>query len=190
MTHGKGRSNRNNDGGALLWAAVGLVALAALMRLVPHPWNFTPVGAMALFGGAALRRPVFALGVPLAAMALSDLILGWMGQAQTMAVWVYASFALVGLLGLVLRRRHAPRRIAAASLAGSVIFFSVTNLGVWVSGSVGYPMTFEGLAACYAAAVPFFVSTVAGDLFWNAVLFGTFVLVGRRLQDPATASTA
>ena len=190
MTHGNEGSNRLVGGGALLWAAAGLVVLVALMRLVDHPWNFAPIGAMALVGGAALRRPIFAFGVPLAAMAVSDLLLGWMGRTQTMLGWVYAAFVLIGLLGFVLRRRHAPARIAAASLAGSVLFYVVTNFGVWAGGWVGYPMTFDGLMASYTAGIPFFWNTLAGDLVWNAVLFGSFALISRRLQIPSQVHAA
>lgn len=190
MTHGNDRSNKKVDGGALLWAAVGLVVLAAVMRLVVHPWNFAPIGAMALFGGAALRRPVFAFGVPLAAMVFSDLLLGLMGRTQTMPGWVYAAFVLIGLIGFALRRRQSPVRIAAASVAGSVLFYVVTNFGVWAGGWVGYPMTFQGLMASYTAAIPFFWNTLAGDLGWNAVLFGTFVLISRRLPVTVPAHPA
>ncbi|MFQ5720169.1 MAG: DUF6580 family putative transport protein [Acidobacteriota bacterium] len=178
------------DAGGLLWMAVGLVGLAALSRLVVHPWNVAPVGAMALFGGMALRRPGFAFGAPLLAMAISDLLLGLMGRAQTMAGWVYGAFFLVALLGFLLRGRLTAGRVLAGSLGGSLIFFLVTNFGVWVSGAVAYPMTPAGLASCYVAAIPFFGSSLAGDLVWNAVLFGSFGWMVRRARGPITAQAA
>ena len=171
-------------GNILLWTAIGLVAFAALMRLAPHPPNFAPVAAMALFGGAVLRRSLFAFAVPLAAMALSDIVLAVMGFSPVMAPWVYGSFVLIGMLGLSLRGQRSVARIFGASLAGSVLFFLITNFGVWATG-LGYPMTPQGLVACYTAAIPFFANTSVGDLFWNAVLFGTYALIGRRLQAPA-----
>ena len=164
-----------------LWSAVGLIVFAALMRLAPHPWNFTPVAAMALFGGAALRRPLFAFGVPLAALAASDLILNSWLVGNALAPpnpWVYGSFVLIGLLGLGVGPRRGVGALAAASLGGSVLFFGLTNFGLWSSGLL-YPRTMAGLAACYTAALPFFANTLAGDMFWNTVLFGGFYAVSR-----------
>jgi len=160
---------------------MGLIVFAALMRLAPHPWNFTPVAAMALFGGAALRRPLFAFGVPLAALAVSDLFLNSLLVGNALAPpnpWVYGSFILIGLLGFGIGSRRGIGTLAAASLGGSILFFILTNLGLWTTGLL-YPRTVAGLAACYAAALPFFANTVAGDLFWNAVLFGGLYAVSR-----------
>jgi hypothetical protein len=161
--------------GALV-AAAGLILFAALMRLVPHPWNFTPVAAMALFGGMVMRRPLFAFGVPLVALALSDLFINaWVVGSPLVApnAWVYGAFILIGLLGFSLRGRRSVGVVAAASISGSVLFFALTNFGVWAAG-LFYPRTLQGLAACYTAAIPFFANTLTGDLFWNAVLFGAF----------------
>jgi len=160
---------------------MGLIVFAALMRLAPHPWNFTPVAAMALFGGAALKRPLFAFGVPLAALAASDLVLNSWLVGNALAPpnpWVYGSFVLIGLMGFGLGHSRRIGTLAAASLGGSVLFFVLTNFGVWSAGLL-YPRTMAGLAACYTAALPFFANTVAGDLFWNAVLFGGFYAVSR-----------
>jgi hypothetical protein len=173
-----------------MWTAVGLVGFAALMRLVPHPWNFTPVGAMALFGGAVLGRAAFAFGVPLAAMALSDValnLLAWLtgGPAMTPSPWTYAAFVLIGAIGFALRGRRSLGMLAGASIGGSVLFFAVTNFGVWMAG-FGYPPTLAGLAACFTAAIPFFANTLLGDLFWNAVLFGSAYALGRAVL-PRTA---
>ncbi len=185
------QNDRRRLSGAALWTAVGLVGFAALMRLVPHPWNFTPVAAMALFGGAVLGRAVFAFGVPLAAMALSDAALNLMawttgGPAMTPSPWTYIAFLLIGVIGFSLRGRRSLATLGAASLGGSVLFFVLTNFGVWAAG-LGYPLTPAGLAACYTAALPFFANTVAGDLFWNAVLFGAAHALGlARMPRPAT----
>jgi len=174
-----------------LWSAVGLIIFAALMRLAPHPWNFTPLAAMALFGGAALRKPLFAFGVPLAALAASDLILNSWLVGNALAPpnpWVYGSFVLIGLLGFGLGRRRGVGALAAASLGGSVLFFMLTNFGLWTSGLL-YPRTMAGLGACYTAALPFFANTLAGDLFWNAVLFGGFYAVSRLADGGAQSAT-
>ncbi len=176
---------------ATLWAAAGLIVFAALMRLAPHPWNFTPVAAMALFGGAALRRPLFAFGVPLLALLVSDFALNFWHVGQALVPpdpWVYGSFILIGLLGYTVGRQARVATLATASLSGSVLFFALTNLGVW-AGGVLYPRTLEGLAACFTAALPFFANTVAGDLFWNAVLFGAFHAIGRLAGSSQTVAS-
>ncbi|MFQ5670861.1 MAG: DUF6580 family putative transport protein [Acidobacteriota bacterium] len=164
-----------------LKAAIGLVGLAALARMLPHPWNVTPVAAMALFGGVVLGRPLFAIGVPLAALALSDLAVNSWMQGNPLAPpdpWVYGSFLLIGIIGCLLRSRRNVGVLAAASLAGSGLFFLLTNFGVWAGGLL-YPRTLQGLVACYAAAVPFLARTLLGDLFWNAVLFGSYLAAVR-----------
>lgn len=166
---------------ATLWAVAGLIGFAALMRLAPHPWNFTPVAAMALFGGAVLRRPLFAFGVPLLALLASDVVLNLWHVGNALAppnLWVYGSFIMIGLMGYGLGRGRSVGTLAAASVSGSVLFFGVTNLGVW-AGGILYPRTAEGLAACFTAALPFFANTLAGDLFWNTVLFGGFYAFSR-----------
>ena len=175
-----------------LWAALGLIVFAALMRLAPHPWNFTPVAAMALFGGAALRRPLFAFGVPLAALAISDLFLNSWLVGNALAPpnpWVYGSFVLIGIMGYMVGTGRGVGFLAGASLTGSVLFFGLTNLGTWASGIL-YPRTMEGLAACFTAALPFFANTVMGDLFWNAVLFGGFYAVSRMTRGALATGQA
>lgn len=163
------------------------VLLAAASRLMPHPPNVTPIAAMALFGGAHFSSLAAAYVVPLAAMLLSDLVLGF---HPTMP-FVYASFLLIVLIGTQLRRRTASAA-AVAALGSSVLFFLVTNFGVWVTGTL-YPKTGAGLVTAYAAALPFFRNTVVGDLLYVAVLFGGFALLeryvpalreGQRLGNP------
>lgn len=162
--------------GRLLLVVYILVAAAAL-RLVPHPPNFAPIGAMALFGGASFPSRRLALLFPLAAMLVSDLAIGlvrgdWSMGLHGLLPVVYASFLLIVCLGFWLRSRRRVLPIAGATLAGSVLFFIVTNFGVWALGTL-YPKTWEGLAACYVAAIPFFRNTLLGDGFYSALLFGT-----------------
>ncbi|MEO7634258.1 MAG: DUF6580 family putative transport protein [Sphingomicrobium sp.] len=162
------------------------IAAAAALRLVPHPPNFTPIGAMALFSGAYLgRRGGIAFAAPLGALLLSDAILGfYSGMAVN-----YFAVALIVLLGNLALRQVAPLRLLGTALAASVVFFVVSNLGVW-AGSGMYPLTAAGLAACFVAAVPFFQNTLAGDLFYSAVLFGGFALLERSLPQLRTAPVA
>jgi hypothetical protein len=167
---------------------LGIVAAAAALRLLPHWPNFTPIAAMALFGGAhfASRRAAFAL--PLAAMLLSDLALG----LHATLPFVYAAFAATVGLGLLLRTRRTVWSIGGAALGASVLFFVVTNLAVWAVGGL-YPRTATGLAEAFAAAIPFYAPTVAGDLFYTALLFGGFALAERSLpalRDPAPLPAA
>jgi hypothetical protein len=164
------------------FALVGVILFAAVMRLVPHPPNFAPITAMALFGGAYFPGKATAFAIPLAAMALSDLVLGYAvydsGWFHATLPFTYASFLITVWLGLWIKQRRTPLRIGAAALTSSVLFFAITNFGVWLVGGL-YPRTFEGLTACYIAAIPFFQNTLLGDLTYTAVLFGGFAFMQR-----------
>ena len=158
-----------------LLALLSAVVVAAALRLVPHPPNFSPIGAMALFSGAYLgRRGAVALAAPLGALLLSDLVLGFYRGMPT----VYFSVALIVLIGALALKRVSPLRIGGAALVSSILFFVLTNFGMWLSSGF-YPRTLAGLEACYVAAIPFFQTTVAGDLFYSALLFGGFALLER-----------
>jgi len=161
----------------------GIILAAAASRLIPHPPNFTPVAALALFGGASFARKRTALLVPLAAMFLSDLVLGF----STITPVVYASLALIASLGFWLRRRPTVSRTLTAAVAGAGLFFVVTNFGVWALGTL-YPKTAAGLAECFVAAIPFFRNTLVSDLLYTALLFGGFALAEKRW--PVLAETA
>ncbi len=165
----------------------GLILLAALSRVLPHPPNFSPVAAVALFAGAYFAARKWAFIVPLAALALSDVVLAsmhgglyasWFGGT---GIWlVYGCIALTTAMGLGLRGRVNGARVLGYSLAGSVLFFLVTNFGAWI-GSPMYPQTAGGLAAAYIAGVPFFQWTVLSTLFYSALLFGGFALLRRQV---------
>lgn len=148
------------------------IAAAAILRLVPHPPNFTPVGAMALFSGAYFGRRPLAFVAPLGALLLSDLILGFYHGVAT----VYSATALIVLVGWVISSRLSPLRIGLAAVISSVLFFAITNLGMWLFSGI-YPPTLAGFEACYVAAIPFFQNTVAGDLFYATFLFGGFRII-------------
>jgi hypothetical protein len=154
-----------------LIALMGAIAAAAALRLVPHPPNFSPIDAMALFSGAYLAKRWMSFVAPVAALLVSDAVLGFYHGVAT----VYATVALIVVVGWWLSSRRSAGRIALAAVAGSVIFFVLTNFGMWLSSGI-YPLTPAGLAACYTAAIPFFQNTLAGDLFYAALLFGGFHL--------------
>jgi hypothetical protein len=162
---------------------IGMILTAAISRLLPHPPNLTPMAAVALFGGTTLADKRAAFLIPLMALFLTDI---WFGFSVLTPV-VYGSFALIVCLGSWLRRRRSAGRIAAASLIGAVLFFVLTNLGVWALTSL-YPKTVGGLSACYVAALPFFGNTLAGDLLYSGLLFGGLALAERRW--PTLAETA
>ncbi len=165
------------------------VLAAVILRLIPHPWNLTPMGAMFLFSGAAFARRRDALLVPLAALLLSDVIVTPVlhgRQFPWFSPFTWAGFLLVGLIGWTLRGRSNVARVAGASLAGSVAFYVVSNFGVWIQWGM-YPLTLAGLAECYAAALPFFRNTVLGDLGYAAVLFGSYHWLRHRKLTAAPA---
>jgi hypothetical protein len=146
-----------------------------LLRLVPHWPNFTPIAAMALFGGAYIKKKHLAFLLPFAALLLSDLFLGfhkWM-------IAVYASFALVVGIGMLLRKRVKFGSVLLASLSASLLFFVLTNFAVWL-GSPFYPQNMAGLLESYTLAVPFLNNGILGDLFYSAIFFGGFYLVQQR----------
>lgn len=165
---------------ARFWILGTMILAAAFTRLIPHPPNFTAVGAIALFGGAYLSRKSFAFAVPLAAMFLTDIILGFHPGMYA----VYLSFILIVLIGINLGANKKIGNIFLASISASVLFFIITNFAMWLTGNL-YPKTGAGLAACFAAAIPFFHYTLLGDLFFVGVMFGLFEILKARIPELA-----
>jgi len=163
------------DNKARLLALVLAIFAAAAMRLIPHPPNFSPIAAMALFSGAYMPRRALSFAAPFGALLLSDLFLGGFYPGMN---FVYLSFALTVLIGWAVARRKTALTIAGAAVASSILFFVLTNFGMWLFSGF-YPLTWPGLVACYVAAIPFFQNTLAGDLFFTALLFGSFALAER-----------
>jgi hypothetical protein len=152
------------------------VIAAAFMRLLPHWPNFTPVAAMALFGGAYINRKAFAILLPVSAMLISDLVLGF----HSTMIAVYAGIVLTVLIGFALRNRVKTGNVLLAAVSSTVVFFLVTNFGAWASGMMPYTKDFSGLIQAYIAGLPFFYNGLMGDLFYSAVFFGGFYFVSRR----------
>ena len=195
---------QSNDSGLAQTCATGMAFVAGLMRLIPHPWNFTPIGALGLFGGARLRSG-WAYVLPLSVMAGSDLLLYALRGDKPFNLAVYACFALTVLWGRLFLRNGGAVRIAGLSVLIGVQFFLVTNFAAWwtlsapFTGTDGmvmaplYARTFAGLIACYIAALPFAGNQILGDLFYTGLLFGLYavlrsgVLLPRRLREPAAA---
>lgn len=150
-----------------------VVLLAAASRLVKHPFNFTPVAAMAIFAGAYLKdwRGLF---IPLLAMLASDFIIGfydWPVMAS-----VYAGIAFAFGLGYLISARIKWYSVLGASLASSIAFFMVTNFSVWAFFN-WYPHTWSGFLECYSLALPFFRNTLMGDIIYTGLLFGSYEAV-------------
>jgi hypothetical protein len=165
------------------WIVLGLIAFGVASRLAPHPPNTTPLAAIALFGGVYLSRR-WAVLLPLAAVMISDIFLPW--DATVPFNW--AAFALTGVLAWWVRAHPSAARIGVGAVAASLLFFVITNAGVWVGGQL-YPRTLTGLGQCFAAAVPFFRNTLAGDLFFTALLFGSHAVLTKAIaaRQPARA---
>lgn len=155
-------------------AIAAVILLAAALRMAPHPWNFTPIGAMALFSGAMLRDTRLALALPLLALLVGDLSTG----LHKLIPVVYASFLISVVIGRFLSENRTILRIGGATLVGSVQFFLLSNLGVWAFLGT-YPHTVTGLGACYLAGIPFFWNTLAGDALYATLFFGGFALAER-----------
>jgi len=174
---------------------VTMILAAAATRIIPHPWNFTAVGAMCLFGGAYFRRSWQAFFVPLAALVISDVVLAATRYDFSLfgytSIWVgYGLFALTALIGMLLRGRVSVARVTLAAIGSSVMFFLVSNFVAWVEGHGGYSYTPAGLMACYVAAIPFAKNMFLANLFYSAVLFGGYELLSMQwpaLRQPALA---
>jgi hypothetical protein len=145
------------------------VIVAVLFRLVPHPPNFTPVTSMALFSGVFFKRKYLSILVPLITMVVSDMFLGF----YSISIWVYAGFILVTMLGWITKQIQLH-----SVLLSSLIFFIVSNFGVWV---LGYEHTLNGLVACYILAIPFFGYSLVGDLFWSFTLSKSFTTIKNKI---------
>src|SRR5262245_33043840 len=158
-----------------------LIAVAAVSRLFPHPENFSPIAAMALFAGAFIPGKKNSMWIPLAALLLSDILLQLFfknGFYRDM-IFVYGSFAAVVLIGKKIRDTSSPVWVLGASVAASVMFYLVTNFGTWLMYDM-YPHDFSGLIQSYAEGLEFFRGTLLGDLFYTTVLFGSYILARRR----------
>ena len=165
----------------------GIILAAAASRLIPHPPNFTPIAAVALFGGAQFSCKRTAFLVSLAGLFLSDLVFGF----YAITPLVYGSFALTVCLGFWIRQRRSVQRTAFAAVASAILFFGLTNFGVWTIDSL-YPKTTAGLVDCYVAGIPFFRNMLLGDLLYSALLFGALALAENRfvrLREPVVAGT-
>jgi hypothetical protein len=165
-----------------------MIVLAAALRIVPHPWNLAPIGAIALFSGSMFRNRWIAFLLPLASLFAGDVFVGF----YKLMLIVYASFAVSVAIGRWLGEDRTVARIGGAVLLGALQFFAVTNFAMWALGGF-YPKTAQGLANCFSAGVPFFWNTLAGDALYAGILFGGFALAEKllpALRIPPEQATA
>lgn len=160
-----------------------LILGAALTRLLPHPPNFTSIAAIGLFGGAIFENKKISYLLPLSALLLSDILLQIFTTTPGIysgMFFVYGSFMLITWMGHFLRRISV-KNVVAVSMAASILFFLITNFGVWAMGN-SYPKTGAGLLNCYLAGIPFFGNTLLGDLFYVTILFGLYRILPSLLK--------
>jgi len=141
-----------------------IILLAVIARLIPHAPNFAPIGGLALFSGANFKNKI-ALLIPLSAMFISDIFLGF----HKTVPYVYVSFIIIALIGGLIKNNKW-QSLALASLTSSVLFFLITNFGVWATGTM-YTKNLDGLMQSYAMGLPFFRNTILSDLFYSFSFF-------------------
>lgn len=147
---------------------ITFIVIAAVIRLFPHIPNVTPITAMALFSGVYFTNRNYAFMIPLMAMFLSDIFLGF----SWITLFVYGSFILVSYIG------YTSKKIKITTiLLSSVSFFIITNFGVWL---IGYPKTVDGLMQCYTLAIPFFRNSLIGDFFYAGVMYYAFEFISKK----------
>ena len=166
-----------------------LILFASFSRIIPHIPNFTPIGAMALFGGAYLKNKYHAFLIPLASLWLSDLVLNNLVYSYYSDftwfypgfLWQYISFILIILIGYFFLKKLNIKSMFTTTIISSLLFFIVTNFGVWISGTM-YSLDLQGLIACYVMALPFYKGTLLGFITYSAFLFGAIEFSKKKFQ--------
>lgn len=163
------------------WVAM-LIIVTALSRLLPHPWNFTPVTALFIFGGAKSGKSFFYFLLPMATVLVSDILLNnfvYNLPGRTLfyegALYVYLAYVLIFALNYILKPEIG-LKLAASSFTSSVLFFALTNFAAWTGNPV-YSQDLSGLITSYSAGLPFFRNAILGDLFYTFAMFGVFQLI-------------
>lgn len=169
----------------------GFILIAAISRLFPHPTNFTPIGAISIFGAAYFSDKKLAFLLPLLAMFVTDLLVNNLIYGAfydsfmlfTPGFWyIYGSIALMVVVGMITLKKVTVSRVIGSGLISSILFFLITNAGVWLANPA-YPQTIEGLMASYTMGIPFFQYSVLGTLFYSAIMFGAFEYAKTKFPD-------
>ncbi|MBK7426646.1 MAG: hypothetical protein IPI60_06275 [Saprospiraceae bacterium] len=172
------------------------ILVAAFSRMIPHMSNFSPLGAIALFGAAHFKKSWQAFLIPIAATWLSDLFINNVIYAQFYPefswvysgfYWQYTAYILIAAFGLLLYKRGVSvGKIFGGAIGSGAIFFLISNFGCWI-GSTIYPQNFSGLMSCMAAGIPFYKGTLLGDLVYCSALFGGYAILQKKLLTLRTA---
>tara|TARA_B110000438_G_scaffold78403_1_gene78554 strand:+ start:83 stop:631 length:549 start_codon:yes stop_codon:yes gene_type:complete len=169
---------------------ISLVVIACFSRIVPHMPNFTPIGAIALFCSSYFTNKYYAFIIPIISLWISDLFINniilkdyydsfiWFYPGF---YWQYFSFILIAFVGLITLKKRSFFRILGVTISSSLLFFIITNFGVWISSSF-YSKDIIGLIACYTAALPFYSGTFFGFIFYSFFLFGTYEFYALKLK--------
>jgi len=168
-----------------LTLAIILIAVAAISRLLPHPHNFSPVGSIALFGGAVLASKYLKYLIPIIALFATDLFLNntilrsWYPEHEGLVifsnymVWPYVAFIFAVVIGHVFIKKISIGSVLGGALGFTIVFFLVSNFGTWLGSGI-YAKNLGGLISCMGAGLPFVKATLAGNLFYSTILFGSY----------------
>ena len=151
-----------------------IILIGAFSRIIPHPPNFTAIGAISILGGVYFGKNYLAFLIPIISMLISDFLLGF-----NMAISVYLSFLIMIPLGIGIKNKLSNLSVIKTSMYASVVFFLITNFSVWNFSTV-YPNNIYGLLICYYAGIPFFFNTLLGNIFFSFSLFGIYEIVSKR----------
>ncbi|MBH75737.1 MAG: hypothetical protein CMP68_01025 [Flavobacteriales bacterium] len=153
---------------------ITIILIGAFSRIIPHPPNFTAIGAISILGGVYFGKNYLAFLVPILSMLISDFLLGF-----NLALSVYLSFLIMIPLGIGIKNKLSNLSVIKTSIYASILFFLVTNLSVWFFSTI-YPNNIYGLLICYYAGIPFFFNTLLGNIFFSFSLFGIYELISKR----------
>ena len=160
---------------------LGLIILGIMTRFLPHPPNFTAVGAVGLFGAAYIKKKWLAVAIPLICLWISDLVLNnvvfaiyYDNFSLFGNIWVYLGFIATGLIGVSLLKKIRTKNIFLSVILSSIAFYLISNFGVWIGSAGLYPKTFLGLIMCYVAGLEFFLNSFLGNAFFAVVMFGSY----------------
>jgi len=182
---------KNNIASKGIILGLGLILIAAISRLIPHPPNFTPLAAIGLFGAAYFANRKLAFIIPLAAWWFSDLLLNNTIYAQysegftlfsSYQIGSFIALALIVLVGFTMLKKVNLKSIFGSSLVAAILFFLISNFGVWLMGTM-YPMNISGLMACFAAGVPFFGWTLLGNVVYLSLMVFVFEFAGFKIPS-------
>ena len=168
-----------------------LILLASFSRVIPHILNFSPLGAIGIFGAAHFNKKWHAIIIPIAATWISDLFINNVIYARYYPTftwfyqgfyWQYAAYILITLFGIfIYKNKINLTNITFGAIGSGIIFFLVSNAGCWVGNSF-YAQNFSGLLSCYAAGIPFYKGTLLGDIFYTTILFGGYYILQKRFS--------